>query len=473
MAPSPQPWPVVGARLMLEDAVAPDPCEWQDLMRLHVTVDGPIAGFPPIDATHSAMRPQVAITHGDFAGVWTVDRVVGSTVVCQVRAYNGDAFTPCAFELELGTYGSALTIVPRGTAKGAPRVAVAPALVMHVRSTIFMLDAIDTVAQAFKADVFVEVRLRRVSLRPSEDDVLELMAQFEMRPGLIDFMNVSEYQTEPERWTSLGLSTGGGGTFDFSMKMRAKGTFTEQYELAHFPFDVQDVHAVVTVQCPRSRVELVANAEYPSRFLSRSFQLGAVFELLHGSDVDAEVSLSHPDESSARIVYPRCSFSITLQRRYGYFLTNIIMPVGIITLVAPLSAATEPDGQRMGTGDRLAYALTLLLTAVAYKFAIAGSIPQVSYLSLIDSYTLTCFAFMWLNLLEAAAWPSIGYVAGPDGEPVERFDEWAYAAAFVGTFVLYNAHFFWRVRRVLYGQRASLAPAVRAAPLALAVRAGQ
>jgi hypothetical protein len=142
--------------------------------------------------------------------------------------------------------------------------------------------------------------------------------------------------------------------------------------------------------------------------------------------------------------------SARLQRKWGYFLNNILLPVGSITVIAPLSAATEPDGARMGTGDRLAYALTLLLTAVAYKLALASAIPQVSYLTLVDVYTLVCFGFMWLNLVEAAIWPSAGYVLdGPEGEPVEVFSEWYYLAVYVGLFLLYNGYFVLRVHAIL------------------------
>jgi len=203
---------------------------------------------------------------------------------------------------------------------------------------------------------------------------------------------------------------------------------------------VQPVGVVVTAQCPVTRVEIVPNLEYVSKFLSTSFALGAVFDLPFGSEVQAKSSTSAPAESSAGLTYSRIAFSVSLSRRHNYFVNNIILPLGSVTLLCPLSAASEPDGSRMGTGDRLAYAVTLMLTAVAYKLVISSSVPQVSYLTKVETYTLVCFGFMWVNLLECALWPAVGYVL-VDGVVVERISEWWYALGFVFAFALYNLHF--------------------------------
>ena len=85
-----------------------------------------------------------------------------------------------------------------------------------------------------------------------------------------------------------------------------------------------------------------------------------------------------PSESAAGYVYPRCIFVTVLDRRAGYYLSNVVLPLAAITGLTALSlGAVEPDGSRLGTGDRLSVSLTLMLTAVAYKFIVASSLPQV------------------------------------------------------------------------------------------------
>ncbi len=75
----------------------------------------------------------------------------------------------------------------------------------------------------------------------------------------------------------------------------------------------------------------------------------------------------------------------------------------------PLSCAIEPDGSAMGTADRLGITLTLILTAVAYKFIVASSLPQVSYLTKLDIHVLLCFAFLIVNAIENVLYPIITF----------------------------------------------------------------
>ena len=96
------------------------------------------------------------------------------------------------------------------------------------------------------------------------------------------------------------------------------------------------------------------------------------------------VQASDPSESSARIIYSRCIFTVYLWRKTGYYTSNVILPIFVLTLLSPLSCTINEDGSSMGTADRLSITLTLLLTAVAYKFVVATSLPTVSYLTLLD-----------------------------------------------------------------------------------------
>ena len=107
-----------------------------------------------------------------------------------------------------------------------------------------------------------------------------------------------------------------------------------------------------------------------------------MYNIIYRDHIAVNVTTSDPSESAAGFVYPRCAFVTTLARRPGYYLTNIVLPMAAITFLTAISAgAVEADGSRLGTGDRLSVSLTLMLTAVAYKFIVASSLPQISYLT--------------------------------------------------------------------------------------------
>jgi len=124
--------------------------------------------------------------------------------------------------------------------------------------------------------------------------------------------------------------------------------------------------------------------------------------------------------------------------------------MAMITYLAAVTAgAVDANGERMSTADRLAVTLTLMLTAVAYKFIVASSLPQVSYLTLIDTYVLACFLFMLLISLENVVWPAITAALG--GE--EPFDEIHIMFIFLGSFTLFNLAYLGRVLYLLAKRR--------------------
>ena len=87
----------------------------------------------------------------------------------------------------------------------------------------------------------------------------------------------------------------------------------------------------------------------------------------------------------------RSSFTLTSR----FYLVNVVLPVASIVLASASSLAVSHD-----TGGRLSATLTLLLTAVAYKYIVSEMVPKISYNTLLDWYVLVCWAFLLLMVLE-------------------------------------------------------------------------
>lgn len=90
----------------------------------------------------------------------------------------------------------------------------------------------------------------------------------------------------------------------------------------------------------------------------------------------------------------------------------------------------------MGTGDRLSVTLTLILTAVAYKFVVAASLPQVSYLTILDMHVLVCFVFLVANASENVIYPVLVYSDRASSD-MEKYFVVAYFALFALFHILY------------------------------------
>ncbi len=276
-------------------------------------------------------------------------------------------------------------------------ICMLPPLTFQCRTTIYNIDKIDIIAQSFQTDFYCDLRL--LDIIDSEDSkcIDTLFEHYMLNTSRIKILNVSEVKGDKELWSTFSREN---KYFTYCVKMRMTAVINEQMELQPFPFDIQPMNIGLTFNACTSRAALEVNNFFPSLFLVNQFQLSDVYDVVYKDIVLCEVKNSDSDESSAGFVYPRCYFKTYFARRPHYYMSNVMMPMTVITLLGPLSNAIEADGSLMGIGDRLSVSLTLLLTAVAYKFIVASSIPQVSYLTALDEQVLLCFAFLVLSAVE-------------------------------------------------------------------------
>jgi len=87
---------------------------------------------------------------------------------------------------------------------------------------------------------------------------------------------------------------------------------------------------------------------------------------------------------------------------------------------------------------RIGYLITLLLTAVAYQFAIVAELPKVAYLTFMDSYILKTFLIIFGMLIETAMAHRVSWT---------NFDRWC-LYFFLMTYMLIQAGF------IYFGHRA-------------------
>ena len=247
---------------------------------------------------------------------------------------------------------------------------------------------------------------------------------------------------ELERWTTYTVEYESGCSYyDYTLKFRGKGVFTEEFELENFPFDEQALSITFSVLKSNRLIVLEANEEFPSTFVRSNFQMSNVFSVSHRDMVMTSKSYSSAKESASGVVYPRFTFSVVLQRQPMYYLTNIALPMMVLTYLGFLSFAVSFDGSRLDTSDRLSITLTLLLTAVAYKFVVASAIPQVSYLTLLDKYISLCFGFLCLIITENALFP---FFETRPGWAVTGTHELYVFLGLIGLFTLINLVWFMR-----------------------------
>eukprot|EP01083_Nonionella_stella_P011470 32575_1 len=188
------------------------------------------------------------------------------------------------------------------------------------------------------------------------------------------------------------------GTFDCTeaafirAKLECEMTFAEELELQSFPFDCQDLSCVMHeritggVRCtflPELRKPNFGSIDPRYSVIDEWDLETAIIEF-----GDTEIGSSH-----AMIV-----LRLKVKRRWKVFFYSILLLLACITMLALTAFSLGPEV----LGDRLNLLITLILTAIAFSYAVFDQLPNVPYLTYMDQYILGSYGFMVVLMLETS-----------------------------------------------------------------------
>ncbi|KAG4036754.1 hypothetical protein PC123_g27679, partial [Phytophthora cactorum] len=286
---------------------------------------------------------------------------------------------------------------------------------LQVQIEVNAITSVDTVGQTFTADVTWEVTMPAITTIREDSVLRELMDILEFDENQFEFTNVNSMQEEREMTSSLSPAGHVHFTDSTSLALPLKATseylshlqfsrrvvamFSEEMTLRSFPVDQQKLtFAFSTGAGVRKSLRITPGAVDAGTFAIANYKLGNVFDVVHHDKVFVGEIDAEGDKKSIR-------FEMMLERRPGYYVTNVAIPAGIITYLCFISYAPLSDGSLMDTGDRVQIVLTLLLTAVTFKNMVASLTPQISYFTTLDQYVFFCFIISCLVAIENALFP--------------------------------------------------------------------
>ncbi|MFM7376240.1 MAG: hypothetical protein ACKO39_13975 [Chthoniobacterales bacterium] len=179
-------------------------------------------------------------------------------------------------------------------------------------------------------------------------------------------------------------------------------TFRTDFDLRRFPFDRQKL--AIKVQ------SFISDAD-KLRFVVNKDYLGAkksnTYEGLRVKGLDASVGTVNLDGIHADFSEFRAT--IDVERNPSFFFWTVFGPVILIFLISCTVYLLASDQ----LADRVGICLTALLACIATQFALSFSLPQISYLTLIDRLFVATYGFIALNVLIAS-------IEAMRGEPSRR-----------------------------------------------------
>jgi len=225
------------------------------------------------------------------------------------------------------------------------------------------------------------------------------------------------------------------------MKLEVDATFCEELELENFPVDCQDFSIVMRESWGSKRAifvpEMRTRKGVPSDFarVDPSFSVLDEWDF-HNSRV--EFRTSNPSESRSDSKYHMLTIRFKMRRKYTVYLFNFVLYMFFIALLSMCCFALNAEEI---IGERMALAVTLLLTAVAFQDIVFEELPNVAYMTLLHEYILASFVFIACVVVQTA----ILATGADDGEEnvfgdTSDFDQ-ASQSVFWAVFVLYHLYF--------------------------------
>ncbi|KAL4099798.1 hypothetical protein PRIC1_007597 [Phytophthora ramorum] len=325
---------------------------------------------------------------------------------------------------------------------------------LEVQIEVNSITAVDTVEQTFSADVTWEVTMPGITTIREDSVLRELMDILEFDETQFEFANINSLEEERDMTSSLSpagpVHFTDSTSLSFPMKTtteflshlqfsrRVVAVFSEEMTLRSFPVDQQKLtFAFSTGTGVRKSLRITPAAVDAGSFAIGNYKLGNVFDVVHHDKVFVGEIDAEGDKKGIR-------FEMMLERRPGYYVTNVAIPAAIITYLCFISYAPLSDGSLMDTGDRVQIVLTLLLTAVTFKSEVASLTPQISYFTTLDKYVFFCFVIACLVAIENALFPTfVGLFPSR-----ETWQEEGLLGISIGVFTLVNV--VWAVRLIAH-----------------------
>jgi hypothetical protein len=196
-------------------------------------------------------------------------------------------------------------------------------------------------------------------------------------------------------------------------------TCRERFELEHFPFDSNDLSMDLRLNDP------ITWDLYDLQIDIVQFNKIAIYQ--------TEYELYIPVMKAGSPSHKAQSVIFQASRKPRYYIQNIVMMMFALSSLGLLSFVMDIAD----LGDRVATVLTVILTAVAFKFIIDGALPKVPYNTVIDYYILGSTLSLALMAVLCVV-PSLSFWGSEDTQWYINFGlGWGYGFIVIAQLILW------------------------------------
>jgi hypothetical protein len=252
---------------------------------------------------------------------------------------------------------------------------------IEVKVFLIDIEGVDTVSQNFTANLTIVLRWRDSSLAHDGPDSISVPLDDIWFP-IIQIIN--QQKLVPTLPRSVEIHPDG----EVVQRQRYWGSFSQPLVLHSFPFDTQRLKIMLAnVDFGADVINLI-----PSSNSGISERLTMPDWEVTGWDF---VATDFPfDDESSQI--EGMVFSLDVKRDTSFFIYKVILPLILIVMMSWLVFWIDP----VLVASQISVSVTAMLTMIAYRFALAGMMPRLGFLTSLDYFVLASTLVVFLSMIE-------------------------------------------------------------------------
>ena len=252
---------------------------------------------------------------------------------------------------------------------------------VEVKVYVIDIEGIDSVSQSFIANLTLVLRWQDPSLKHAGPDSLSKNLNEIWHPR-IQILN--QQRTVKNFPLSAEVRPDG----EVVYRQRLWGGFSQPLELREFPFDSQRLQltlASVSFGSQTIRLRPSSDSGISEKLLIPDWQVQQWDFSKKSISLDNEL-----------ISLPGVVFSLDVKRNTNYFKYKVILPLILIVLMSLLVFWIDPSL----VPSQISLAVTAVLTMIAYRFALAGMLPRLPFLTTLDFFVIASTVMVFLAMVE-------------------------------------------------------------------------
>ena len=252
---------------------------------------------------------------------------------------------------------------------------------VEVKIVLLDVDEVNNVAQTFTANLATAIRWQDHSLvhqgpgstsKPLDEIWYPSIQFLNQQRAVAGFPRIAEVFPD--------------GTVIY--RQRYWGNFSQPLELKSFPFDAQKLTlTLANVGFGMRSIRLLPS---PDSGISEKFSMPD-WTVTEWDFAAVDLPIEENDAPVKGMV-----FSLDVKRDTSYFKYKVIFPLVLIVMMSWMVFWIDPSL----VATQISVSVTAMLTMIAYRFALAGLIPRLAFLTSLDFFVLVSTLAVFISMIE-------------------------------------------------------------------------